>query len=163
MSESLNVSETPYPISVLANCSLAPATSKYFQFPRGFPTIPEGRGKGTPGYMACQQLSFCRQVRFYSQLVEGPSPQGPSLFHQGLTISMTLISNGWLRRLAVSLQLWIWASWSLPSYLLSGLLCCPGWTLLPVFMASSGVHCPGHDPTLSCFILLKWFTFSPHS
>lgn len=92
--------------------------------------------------------------------MEGPSPQGPSLFHQGLTISMTLISDGWPRRLAVSLQRWTCASRSLPSYLLYGLLCCPGWTLLPVFMASSCVHCPGHDLTLSCSTLLKWLTLS---
>ena len=53
------------------------------------------------------------------------------------------------------------ASQNLPSYLFSSLFCCPGWTLLPVFMASSCVRCPGHDPTLSCSTLLKWLTLSP--
>lgn len=52
-------------------------------------------------------------------------------------------------------------SWRLPSYLLFGLFCCPGWTLFPVFMASSCVHCPDHDPTPSCSILLRWLTLSP--
>lgn len=53
------------------------------------------------------------------------------------------------------------ASWSLTSFLLSGLYCSSGWTLFPVFVASSCVHCPGCDPTLSCSTHLKWLMLSP--
>ena len=104
------------------------------------------------GYTACEPFSSCGQVS---------TGRGSRLVPQSLTISMTiLISNGWPGRWRVA-DLGPWASGSLPSSLLSGLCCGPGWPSVPVSVASACVRCPDCDPTLSCSILLKRLTLSP--
>lgn len=58
LGKSFNLSESLYPISVPANCSPDPGVCNNFRsVSGGFPTIPGGGGEGTPGHLACEQLS----------------------------------------------------------------------------------------------------------